>query len=145
MSLQSILLFIHSWVRWLVLLAGVVAIVLHLVGLIQRKADYEKPASISMSAFSGLIDLNVTIGIIQLIAFWKAWSAAAGGFPFPQIEHLTTMLVAAVVAHLPSMLWKDKPAGIRYRNTLIAVVLVILLIIAGIMPLVGNRWVFRGL
>ena len=145
MSLQSILLFIHSWVRWLVLLAGVIAIVLHLIGLIQRKADYEKPASISMSAFSGLIDLNVALGIVQLIAFWKAWSAAAGGFPMPQIEHLTTMLVAAVVAHLPARLWKDKPAGTRYRNTLIAVVLVIVLIVAGIMPLVGDRWVFRGL
>jgi len=145
MSLQSILLFIHSWVRWLVLLAGVITIVLHLVGLIQKKTDYEKPASISMSAFSGLIDLNVTIGVIQLVAFWRAWSAAAGGFPLPQIEHLTTMLIAAVVAHLPSMLWKNKAASVRFRNTLIAVVLVIALIVAGIMPLVGSRWVFRGL
>jgi len=143
MSLQQILLFIHSWVRWLVLLVAVVALVRHVLGWLRRD-NYDGAARGLLSAFSGLIDLNVLIGVIQLIAFWRSYSAAAGGFPMPQVEHLGAMLIAAIIAHLPARLWRNSPDANRYRNTAIAILVSVLVIIAGIMPLVGDRWVFRG-
>ncbi|MCC6906229.1 MAG: hypothetical protein IT326_10330 [Anaerolineae bacterium] len=135
--LQMILIETHSGVRWLVILAALVVLVKHVLGLVQ-KSEYDRFSSISFSAFSGLMDLNVLIGLIQLIAFWSIWSA--GGFPRQQVEHLTVMLIATIVAHLPSRLWKDKAASIRYRNGLFAVIGVLVLVFIGVSVLPGNRW-----
>lgn len=145
MTFQTVLLTIHSWIRWLILLAAAAALVFHLIGLLQKKSEYDKPSQGSISAFSRLMDLNFAFGLIQLVAYWGVWSAAAGGFPLPQIEHMGTMLVATFVSHAPSIFWSEKPANVRYRNTLIAVIVAVLLIVGGIMSLAGSRWVFRGL
>lgn len=144
MTLQTILLTIHSWVRWLVLLVAILAVIKHIIGW-AGSSEYDGMARGLMSAFTGLIDLNVLIGLIQLIAFWGTFSAIAGGFPQAQVEHFGTMLVAAFVAHAPNIFYKDKPDAIRYRNGAIAIVIAVALIVVGIMPLMGARWVFRGL
>jgi len=63
-----------------------------------------------------------------------------GGFALRQRwEHLGIMLVAVIVAHLPAM-WKKKDDTTRYRNTLIAVVVSLLLVVLGVTLLPGNRW-----
>lgn len=142
MSFQMVLLTIHSWVRWLVLLAAAAALIKHIIGWAQSN-DYNGAARGLMAAYTGLLDLNVLIGLIQLIAFWGSYSA--DGFPRTQVEHLGAMVVAAVVAHLPNLLWKDSPDAARYRNGALAIILSVMLIVAGIMVLAGNRWVFRGL
>lgn len=143
MSFQSVLLVIHSWIRWLLLLVALIAVVKYVIGLVQNSA-YDGMARGLMAAFSGLMDLNVVVGVIQLIVGWGAFAAAAGGFPRRPIEHLTVMLIATVTAHLPGR-WKDKPDGLRYRNGLIVIMVVIVLIVLGISTLQGSRWVFRGL
>jgi hypothetical protein len=143
MSFQMVLLTIHSWVRWLVLLVALVAVVKYVVGLVGG-GEFDGMARGLSAAFSGLIDLNVALGVIQLIAFWRAFAAAAGGFPRPQVEHMGVMLVAAVIAHLPNR-WKGDPARVRYRNGLLVIVGVVVLIVLGVSVLQGSRWVFRGL
>jgi hypothetical protein len=143
MSFQMVLLTIHSWIRWLVLLVALVAVVKYIVGLVGG-GEFDGMARGLSAAFSGLIDLNVALGVIQLIAFWRAFAAAAGGFPRHQVEHMTIMLVAAVVAHLPNR-WKGDPARVRYRNGLLVIVGVVVLIVLGVSVLQGSRWVFRGL
>ncbi len=140
---MSVVLFIHSWVRWLIILVAVAALVKNAVGLIQ-KSEYDKMTGGMMAGFSGLFDLQVLLGLILLILGWASFSAAAGGFPVPQVEHLGTMFVAAMVAHSPRF-WKDKPAAVQYRNNLIVIVVTLLLVALGVSLLVGNRWVFRGL
>lgn len=142
--MQQTLLVIHSWVRWLVLLVAVVALVKHLIGWL-RSDNYDGAARGLLGAYSGLLDLNVLIGAILLIVGWRNFSGAAGGFPLPQVEHLGAMLVAAIVAHLPGRLWKNSSDAARYRNTALAILVSIILIVGGIMPLIGDRWVFRGL
>lgn len=142
MTLQTILLTVHSWVRWLALLAAIIALVKHLIGWLGG-GRYDGTARGSMAAFTGLLDLNVLIGLIQLIAGWSGY--AAGGFPRTQIEHAFALLIAAVVAHLPGRLWRDKPDSVRYRNTFFAIAVSVLLVVAGIMALQGARWGFRGL
>lgn len=144
MSFANILLTIHSWVRWLVLLVAVIALIKHIIGWVQS-AEYDSMARGLMSGFTGLIDLNVLLGLIKLITGWSSYSAIAGGFPRTQVEHLGTMLIAAFVAHAPNIFFKDKPDNVRYRNAAIAIVVALVLIVVGIMPLEGARWVLRGL
>jgi hypothetical protein len=85
------------------------------------------------SSFSGLIDLQTTLGIIYLI--WDG--IAVNGFPMYRIEHATTMIIAAVIAHL-NVIWKKSEDKIRFRNALFIVIGVLVLIFAGVSRLPGG-------
>lgn len=128
------LLALHSLVRWIVVLVALVAVVKFALGWLQ-KANHEKIDRALMSAFSGLLDLQVLLGLVLLLM--------TGDFSMPRIEHTFTMIVAAVVAHLP-MRWRTRTDTNVFRNNLIIVVLVILLVVAGIASLPGNRWFLRS-
>jgi hypothetical protein len=132
---MEFLLVLHSHTRWLVLLAGIVAIVKFAIGWL-RGGSFKGMDRGLAAAFSGLMDLQVTVGLIFLI-----WTSAVG-VPFTpnRIEHLTTMLIAAVVAHLPAM-WKKSADNIRFRNTLFCVVGALVLVFVGVMRLRGG-WVW---
>jgi hypothetical protein len=132
---MEFLLVLHSHTRWLVLLAGIIAIVKFAIGWL-RGGSFKGMDRGLTAAFSGLIDLQVTVGLAFLI-----WTSAVG-VPFTpnRIEHLTTMLIAAVVAHLPAM-WKKSADNIRFRNTLFCVVGALVLVFVGVMRLRGG-WVW---
>jgi hypothetical protein len=128
----DVLLSIHSIVRWIIVVVGVIALVKFAVGWLGngRFAGMDRGLT---SGFSGLIDLQVTLGIIFLL-----WSGMAGaGFPMVRIEHMTTMIIAAVVAHLP-MRWKNAPDKVRFRNSFVAVLVTAVLIFAGVAVLPGG-------
>src|SRR5574338_1641156 len=110
MNPLSIVFDIHSVVRWLVVAVSLIALVWFVLVWL-RGTRNEKADRGLMAAFSGLIDLQVTIGLILIL-----WSGFAGvGFPRYRIEHAFIMIVAAVVAHL-SMRWRDAGMQIRARN-----------------------------
>jgi multisubunit Na+/H+ antiporter MnhB subunit len=79
------------------------------------------------------MDLQVTLGIILLV-----WSGLAGaGFPMFRIEHATTMIIAAVLGHLPAR-WKTAADSVRFRNTLFCILGALLLVYVGVMRLPGG-------
>ncbi len=137
----SLVLIVHSWLRWVILLVALLALAKHIVGL-ARGGEYDAMSRGLMAAFSGLMDLQALIGLVTLITGWQAFTAV--GFPLPQVEHVSAMLLAAIAAHLPA-LWKERPAAVRYRNGLMAMIAALILIVLGVSTLVGNRWVLRGL
>src|SRR5512139_2805630 len=107
---MNILLMIHSILRWVILLVAVIAIVVFLVSWLRRSQLGGMDRGL-MAGFSGLMDLQATLGIILLV-----WSGLAGiGFPRYRLEHALIMVLAAVVAHL-SARWKNAEAPLRYRN-----------------------------
>ena len=129
---MNILLMAHSGVRWLILLVAAVAVVKFALGWLQGGEFKGMDRGIS-SAFSGLMDLQVTLGLILLL-----WSGFAGaGFPLFRIEHAVAMILAAVVGHLPAR-WKNTESKRRFRNTLFAVIGSVLLVIIGIAMLPGG-------
>jgi hypothetical protein len=133
---MNILFRIHSDTRWLVVLVGAVALVKFLIGWL-GKGKFQKFDRILTSAFSGLVDLQVLLGLVFLI-----WSGLAGvGFPHQRLEHAFIMIVAAVVAHLPSR-WKSLADTTRFRNSFLAVLGVAVLIFLGVVLLPGGmaRW-----
>ncbi|MFN8384446.1 MAG: hypothetical protein U0V02_21080 [Anaerolineales bacterium] len=129
---MNILLMIHSIVRWLIVLVAVVAVVKFALGWL-RGGEFKGMDRGLSSGFSGLLDLQVTLGLILMI-----WTGLAGvGFPMFRIEHATTMIIAAVVAHLPAR-WKKATDSIRFRNTLFCVLGALLLVYVGVMRLPGG-------
>lgn len=136
------LLYIHSWLRWVIVLVGLIALVIHVLGLVQKKS-YNSMSSGLLSAFTGLMDLQMVVGLIQLIAGWQGFVSAGGGFPRAQVEHAFTMLLAVAAAHVITRN-KEKPDNIRYRNGVIAILVVaVLLVLATVFVLQGPRWIFR--
>lgn len=129
---MNILLMAHSGVRWLILLVAAVAVVKFALGWLQG-GEFKGMDRGLASAFSGLMDLQVTLGLILLL-----WSGFAGvGFPLFRIEHAVAMILAAVVGHVPAR-WKNTESKRRFRNTLFAVIGSILLVIVGISLLPGG-------
>jgi hypothetical protein len=123
---MQILLMIHSIVRWLIVLVAIVAAVKFALGWL-RGGTYGSTDRALASGFTGLIDLQVTLGLILLI-----WGGLAGiGFPAYRIEHAVTMIIAAVVAHL-HVRWKDSEDKLRFRNSLFIILDVLIIIYIGV-------------
>ena len=128
------LLTIHSILRWLVIVVALAAIIKLAINLVQKKG-YDKMTGGLVSGFGGLMDTQLLFGLMFFI-----WNGLAGaGFPRQRWEHLTIMLVAVIVAHLPAM-WKKAESQKRLRNTLAAVVGSLVLVVLGVSLLQPNRW-----
>ena len=129
---MDILFMAHSGFRWLVLLLAVIAIVKFLAGWIRRSFFTGIDRGL-MAGFSGLMDLQVTLGIILLV-----WSGMAGaGFPPYRIAHGLIMILAAVLAHM-STRWRNAEDPVRFRSNLFLVVGSIVLVLLGIAVLPGG-------
>jgi hypothetical protein len=128
---MAILLEIHSILRWFVVIVGIVAIVKFLVGWV-RKSEFDKMDRGLATGFSGLVDLQVTLGLL----YFLITGLGGAGFPMFRIEHTVTMLIAAAVAHAPAM-FKKRPWN-KYAVNFFAVVGALLLIYVGVARLPGG-------
>ena len=129
---MTILLIIHSYLRWLIVILAITAILKFAIGWLRGGAFKGMDRGLA-SGFSGLMDLQGTIGIVILV-----WSGLAGaGFPMTRIEHATTMILAMIVGHLPAR-WKNAADNIRFRNALFCILGALLLIYVGVMRLPGG-------
>lgn len=130
---MEFLLTLHGEFRWLVALAGGVAVVKFGIGW-ARRAEFKGIDRGLMAAFTGLLDVNMLFGLVLLFGL-------TGGLPPQRIEHATTMILAIVVAHL-SMIWrKSDDSSRKFRNNLIVVVVALTLVVVAVVRLRGG-WVF---
>jgi len=119
----------HSGMRWLVVLAGGIALVWYIALWFMKRTVSDK-GRMYMRVFAILLDIQVTIGIIFMV-----WNGLAGvGFPSYRLEHAVIMLLALVVAHVPAA-WKKKPGLNIPRNYVFTIVSVLVLIVVGVMRL----------
>jgi hypothetical protein len=135
MNLFLLLGMLHSFVRWIIVLVALVAVVKFALGWL-NKARAQKSDRALMSAFSGLVDLQVLLGLILLLGQGVMTPV---GFPINRIEHFCFMIVAAIVAHVP-MRWRSSDAPTALRNNLLVIVVVLVLVVLGVASLGGNRW-----
>lgn len=127
---MGFLLMLHSLVRWLIVIVGVVALVKFAIGLVRKSAFGKMDRGLS-SGFSGLMDLQVMLGLL----YFLITGFGGVGFPMFRIEHAVTMLIATGVSHTPSMF---KKAANKYAVALGAVVGTLILIYIGVSFLPGG-------
>ena len=127
---MAFLLEIHSILRWVIVVIGFVALLKFLFGII-RKNDFGKMDRGLSAGFSGLMDLQVTLGfgLFFIIGFGDA------GFSSFRIEHLVIMLIAAVAGHAPAMF---KKAANKHAVALFAILAAMVLIFIGVVRLPGG-------
>ena len=86
---MGFVLMLHSIVRWLVVVVGIFAAV-RAVMVMSGQSSSKMDRGL-MSGFTGLMDLNVLLGIILIIGF---------GFNVIRIEHAVTNIIGVAVAHI---------------------------------------------
>lgn len=114
----------HSGLRYLVLLAGLVALAYFVSGLAMKR-PVGKGVRILGSAFVGLLDLQGLLGLIMV---------AMGRF-YPQlIGHIVMMVLATAETHALLVINRKRPNP-GYVLPLIAVLVALALIAGGIMAI----------
>ncbi len=139
MTALDIVQLIHSWMRWLFVIVALVAAAYFVIGLVQRRA-WDKRAQTLLTVFSSTIGLQWIVG---LVLFLLHQLPAAFGIRH-QWEHLVAQTVALGIAHV-HFSWRRRqmPDANRWRNGLILIVGVIVLIVVGITVLPsGIQWRF---
>ena len=125
------LFYAHSGLRYLVLLAGIAAVVYLVIG-IARGTDFDKLAKILSGAYVGLLDVQVLLGILLWFSI-PTYGALYG--------HMVMMLLAATAGHMTNIVNKRREQP-SWSVALAGVVISLILIVGGIMsigrPLIGS-------
>ncbi|RMG99970.1 MAG: hypothetical protein D6706_04770 [Chloroflexi bacterium] len=129
---MNFLLELHGSIRWWLLLIAVVALVRYGLGW-QGKRPFQSLDRTLMTAFTGLLDLNLLLGLILIIF--------GGGLNNARIIHALTMLVAIIVAHATASWRKSGTDTVKFRNNLIVVIVVMVIVFIGVINLRGG-WLF---
>lgn len=135
------LLHAHNGLRWLVLLALLISVILAFSGWLGRR-EWKKRDSVSGLLLTIFMDLQFLIGII-LYAFISPITEAAfndfgaamknADLRFYAVEHILLMLIALVLVHVGrSKSKKDIAAWKRHRVASIFYTISLLLILAAI-------------
>jgi hypothetical protein len=131
--LELFLLKLHGGVRWLAAVVAAIAGLRFAIGW-ARRSEFKGLDRRLMAAFTGLLDLNVLLGLVLLLTL-------GGGFPAHRLEHATTMLLAVVVAHLAAIWRRSDQATVKFRGNLGVVAVATLLVVTGVVRLRGG-WVW---
>lgn len=122
--MENMLFHAHSGVRYLVLLAGLIALVMATVGVVRREGGPARAERTSMTAFVGLLDLQLLLGVVLLIV-WPFYGALIG--------HIVMMVAAAAIAHMGSVIARRRAHGSTIR--LAAVAAALFVIVGGILAI----------
>ncbi len=106
--LYAIVLTIQSWLRWIVLLAGIAAFIRSAIGA-GRQAAWTPTDDRAGLWFSILLDVQVLVGLALYVFLSPFTHAAFGnigeamrnsGLRFWLVEHLTGMIIAIGLVHI---------------------------------------------
>ena len=141
MTLYTIVLFLHSWLRWIVvllaLIAGAAAFRGWLIGgevrPLHRRLNLAYVASLHAQLLLGLL-LYFVLSPVTRTAFADFGAAMKDAtLRFWAVEHLSLMLLAVVVATVASALSKRADGDrARHRRAALGFLLSLLLLLAGI-------------
>jgi len=125
---MAFVLTLHSIVRWLVVIVAVIAVARYAL-VMAGKAQSSGMDRGLMAGYTGLLDLNVLLGLILIIGL---------GFTPQRIEHAVTNIIGVVAAHFFAQRAKKiEEAKLKARANLLGVVISLVIIVVGV-ALIGG-------
>jgi drug/metabolite transporter (DMT)-like permease len=126
------LLHLHSGLRNVVLILGVVVVAYAVYGVATKRAYDQRMRALS-AAFTGAIDLTALVGLAHL--FTSRFRPQLGG-------HIAMMVLAVAVAHVVAGVMKRRPPAERtYMPHVVGTLIVLAIVSFGILalgrPIVG--------
>lgn len=130
----------HNVLRWVVLLAALLAIGSALRGLFAKQAWKESDRRFGV-AFVGALDLQILLGLLLQFVLSPVTKSAYANMKvamkdaavrFFAVEHIAVMIVAAALAHVGSVMVKRAAQDAKYRTAAIWYGLALLAILFGI-------------
>lgn len=123
MEFSTILFHAHSGLRYLVLLAGVVAF-LYAGAAAVRSRPWDRTGRVLLGIFTGVLDLQIVLGV-ALVFLWEFYPALWG--------HIIMMVLAGASAHVASVLNQKRPSEARSPLTAtLGVAGALILVVGGI-------------
>ena len=146
--MYTVTLLVHSYLRWLVLVAGVVVIVRSLRGWLSGRS-FVSADNRAQVAFMSVLDLQLLLGLLlyvvlspvtqEFFAHPKA-SMKIAQVRFFGVEHLTMMIIGIAIVHIGRARGKKNPdARARHRATALTTIVWLLLTLVSI-PWPGLVW-----
>lgn len=139
--MYPLLLILHSWLRWIVVIVGVIAVVRFAAGWLGRR-EWQALDGRLGSIWPMLIDIQLLVGLALYFfaspitaGALRNFGAAMGNavVRFYAVEHLLGMLLALAIAHVGSVLLKKRAAGpARFRVATLAFALALIVILAAV-------------
>ncbi len=132
--MAEILVTLHSWWRWVVLVVAAITVIKMLVGWLASQKWARLDDQLGM-IFTITIDIEVLLGILVWIML-QAWTRdMAAAF-----EHPLTMLLAVIVAHVGrSRARKAADDRAKFRTSAIFYTVSFVLILAGVFLVTSVR------
>ena len=115
--MYELVLFLHSWLRWGVIVAGVVATVMAMT----NRPQVERWGLIFMIT----LDLQMLLGLLLYLGLSPNMSAIFSNFGeamgtastrFWAVEHVTLMMFAVIIAHVGRVLARKATTPAKRRN-----------------------------
>lgn len=125
MRFLDTLLTVHSLIRYVILAFAVAGLIITAI-VLDRKGRYTRGLLVLASAYSGLLDLQVLLGLVLLVGL----GLAKGQWPLYRFLHGILGLLAAGTGHLPAR-WRSMGDRARLaRGLVVYAVTLVLLILA---------------
>lgn len=153
MSAYEIFLFLHSWIRWFILIVGLVVIIKSFAGW-QGNKPYLKGDNGMSAGFMGLLHLNLLIGLILYVFLSPYTQQAFTDFGvamkdsylrFWAVEHILVNIIAVAVAQIGRVKAKKAVNDVaKHKITAIWYTIAFILLLSRI-PWQESARLFRGL
>ena len=141
----TVMLVVHSYLRWLVLLAGLVVVARSVRGWLGARA-FVPVDNRAQVAFMSLLDLQMLVGLVLYAGLSPVTTAffadpKAGmkdaAVRFFGVEHLVIMLVGVVLVHVGRVLGKKRRSDLARHKLTAATTIVWLVLTLGAIPWPG--------
>ena len=127
-SLYNFTLILHSWNRWIILIAGLLAVILAILALV-KKQEYSKTNKVTSLVFISSLHFQLVIGILLYFVLSPITLEALSNFGaamknseirYWAVEDSFVNIIAIIVAQVGSILVRRKSSSsAKHKATLI--------------------------
>ena len=139
--MYEIFLFIHSWLRWIVLLLALLVIVKSFLGW-QGKKTYSGGDNALSASFMGVMHLQLLIGLVLYFFLSPITTSAfqnfggamkAASIRYWAVEHIFVMLLAVIVAQIGRTRSKKANTDVKkFKNVTLYYLIALILMLSRI-------------